>query len=110
MHTPDHDCRYLRLYVRDASKIEAARLAWDSFLLRERFVDPCAESSSQSQLLKASPARPPKVGRPPVAPALSSVRELLHSKDDATKKKPKVDLLASTSQRNLESFFGAGAK
>jgi hypothetical protein len=87
--------------------MEAAKLAWDSFLLREHYVDPTAESS-QTQLLKASPARPPKAGRPPVAPTLSSTRgDLFQAKEDAAKKKAKVDLVANPKALTLDSFFGS---
>jgi hypothetical protein len=99
-------CRYLRLYVRHESKVEAAKKAWDNFLIREHFVDFSVESS-QSQLLKASPARSLKTGRPPVAPTISSSRqELFPSKDEGTKKKAKVDLVKSGDMK-LTAFFAS---
>jgi hypothetical protein len=101
----DFHIRYLRLYVKHESQAEAARRAWDNFLIREHFVDSSSEVS-QSQLLKASPARMLKTGRPPVAPPLSSARlELFPVKEEAAKKKPKVDLAAKSGDKKLTDFF-----
>lgn len=111
MHTAfyssDYHGRYLRLYVRHESQVEAAKKAWDNFLIREHFIDFSAESS-QSQLLKASPARTLKTGRPPMPPTVSSSRqELFPSKEEGTKKKPKVDLAAKSNDVKLTAFFAA---
>jgi hypothetical protein len=106
----DSHCRYLRLYVRHESKVEAAKKAWDNFLVREHFVEFSVEST-QSQLLKASPARAIKAGRPPVAPAaaVAGTRlELFPIWEEGTKKKPKVDLVAkSAGDTKLTAFFTA---
>ncbi len=91
--------------MKHESQAEAARRAWDNFLIREHFVDPAAELS-QSQLLKASPARAPKTGRPPIAPSLSSSRlELFPVKEEAAKKKHKVDLVLKCGDKKLTDFF-----
>jgi hypothetical protein len=95
------------LYVRHEWQIDAAKKAWDNFLIREHFMD-SSDASSQSQLMKASPARITKTGRPPVAPPLASSRqELFPIKEEGTKKKPKIDLVAKSGERKLSDFFGA---
>ncbi len=95
----------MRLYVKHESQVEAARKAWDNFLTREHFVDASAESS-QSQLLKASPARSIKSGRPPTAPPLASSRlELFPVKEEGARKKPKVDLVSKAGDKKLTDFF-----
>ena len=93
--------------MRHESKVEAAKKAWDNFLIREHFIDFSVETS-QSQLLKASPARSLKTGRPPVAPTMSSSRqELFPSKDEGSKKKAKVDLVAKAGDKKLTAFFAS---
>ena len=95
------------MYVRHEWQIDAAKKAWDNFLIREHFMD-CSDASSQSQLMKASPARILKAGRPPVAPPLASSRqELFPIKEEGTKKKAKIDLVAKGGERKLSDFFGA---
>jgi hypothetical protein len=102
---PEFLFRYLRLYVKHEAQAEAARRAWDNFLIREHFIDSSAEFS-QSQLLKASPARTLKTGRPPVAPPLSGTRlELFPVKEEAAKKKTKLDLVAKSGDKKLTDFF-----
>ena len=96
------------MYVRHEGKVDAAKKAWCNFLIREHFIDESVELS-QSQLLKASPVRTLKIGRPPVAPTQLSARQDLFSvKEEGTKKKPKVvDLCAKTTDRKLSDFFGS---